>query len=137
MGTLTLNVTKSSDTTGGISFAVNIADADIGRLSQAYAASYFPQGVLVTAAIPAVPAIPAQPAVMSVDGKTVVTPAVAAVPGVDAVPAVYRAPTAAEVVTAIANGLAQGMLANTVSYERQKAASDAAAGVTPIAVAPV
>ena len=58
-------------------------DANAAYFIEAMAASYFPQGVLVTAAIPAVPAIPAQPAVMSVDGKTVVTPAVAAVPGVD------------------------------------------------------
>ena len=100
MGTLTLNVTKSTDTTGGISYTVDIADADLDRLSVAYAASYFPQGVTDT-------------------------------PG-----GTPRAPTSTEVVHAISDGLAKGMLANTHSFELQQATAKATASVTPIQVTP-
>ena len=105
MGTLTLTVKR--DDAEAIAYAVTLADNDIARLSVAYAAAYFPNGIEET------------PAVLNPDGSVLT-------------PVVMRAPTSTEVVTAIASGLANGMLANTLSYERQKAATDAAAGIAPI-----
>ena len=111
-------------------------DANAAYFIEAMAASYFPQGVLVTAAIPAVPAIPAQPAVMAQDGVTVLTPAVAAVPGVDAVPAVYRAPTTQEILDAAGHGVWQGEIANINSYLKAQAAAAAVAATALIPVTP-
>lgn len=51
--------------------------------------------------------------------------------------AVIRLPTSIEIVTAIANGLVDGMLANVISFERQRAVEAAQASVAPINASPV
>lgn len=87
-----------------------IPDAALGDLIEAYAASYFPTGVVVT------------PAVTAEDGTVT--------------PAVVRAPTPAEVLSAMGNGIKGGVLANVISYKKAKAAAAASATVTDIAVTP-
>jgi len=105
---------------------VLIADADINRITVGYAQLYFPNGVLV----PGTPAVPEVPAVMDEDGN-VVTPAV---PEIPAVPDSYRPPTGQEVFEAVANGLLQGVLANTINVEKANAAKQAQDDVPPIVV---
>lgn len=83
-----------------------IPDASLGDLIEAYAVTYFPGGVQVSAAT-------TRP-----DGTSV--------------PAVTRAPTPQEVLAAMGNGLKEGVLANVQSYKRAKAAAAAAAAVAPI-----
>lgn len=131
---------------------VLIADADIDRVTIAYAQLYFPNGVLVpgTPGVPGSPgqdAIPYQPAVpptLDADGN-VIDPgqpevlAQDAIPAVDEVPAVpdsYRPPTGQEVFDAIANGLLQGILANTINQEKATAAKEAQDAIPPIPVEP-
>lgn len=107
---------------------VLIADADIDRISVAYAQLYFPNGVPV----PEVPGTPEVPATFDADGNEL-TPAVPAVPGT---PASVRPPTGQEVFDAVANGLLQGILANTISVEKSNAAKDAQDAIPPIPVEP-
>ena len=102
MGTLTLNVAKSTDAIGGITYKVALADGDIDRIAAAYGAIYFPEGMPDTSTTP---------------------------PGV-------RAPTSDEIVTAIVQGLANGMMANVLSHERAVAAANATAAVQPISITP-
>lgn len=52
-------------------------------------------------------------------------------------PKTYRAPTSAEVVAAISQGLANGMMANVVSFEREQAAKAAAEAVTAPVLKPL
>ena len=143
MGSLTLSVARAG--APAISYAVTLADGDVDRLAAAYAKSYFPEGVLVSAAVAAVEgvaAVAAQPAVAAVltDDGTIITPeipaiaAVAAIAAQPAQPEVYRPPTGEEIVAAIAGGLVAGMLANVLSVERAAATAAAQAGVAPIAV---
>lgn len=131
---------------------VSLADADIDRITVAYAKIYFPNGVLVpgtpgVAGQPGQDAIPHQPAVpptydadgnMTDPGQPEVqaqdaVPAVAEVPGV---PDSYRPPTGQEVFDAVANGLLEGLLANTINVERVEAAKVAQDSVPPIVVTP-
>jgi len=120
---------------------VLIADADIDRITVAYAQLYFPNGVVEQEYVPGVPEVPAIPpvdAVLDEEGN-VITPAVPGVPGVPAVPAVpevRRPPTGQEVFDAVANGLLQGILANTINQEKSTAAKDAQDKVPPIPVEP-
>ena len=48
-----------------------------------------------------------------------------------------RAPTSIEVVAAIANGLAQGMMANVMSFERSEAAKAAVEAIQTIEAKPI
>lgn len=107
---------------------VLIADADIDRISVAYAQLYFPNGIPV----PEVPGTPEVPATYDEEGNEL-TPAVPAVPGT---PASVRPPTGQEVFDAVANGLLQGILANTISVEKSNAAKEAQDHVPPIPVEP-
>ena len=104
-----------------------IADADIPRLVRCYAASYFPQGVEVSPAVPEVPAV----AEVRDDQGNVVTPAVAAIPSVAAV---YREPNGTEVAAALVKGLVSGIMANVMSFEHQEAVAAATATVKPMDV---
>jgi len=107
---------------------VLIADADIDRITVAYAQLYFPNGVPV----PEVPGTPEVPATYDEEGNEL-TPAAPAVPGT---PASVRPPTGQEVFDAVANGLLQGILANTISVEKSNAAKEAQDHVPPIPVEP-
>lgn len=87
---------------------VLIADADIDRISVAYAQLYFPNGVQEGGDPTADPPIPAS----------------------------VRPPTGQEVFDAVANGLLQGILANTISVEKSNAAKEAQDDIPPIPVEP-
>jgi len=137
---------------------VLIADKDIDRISVAYAQLYFPNGVPVpgTPGVPGSPeipevqaqdAIPAVPPTYDEDGNMTDpgSPEVPAVPyqpyapAVEEIPAVpdsVRPPTGQEVFDAVANGLLQGILANTINQEKATAAKDAQDAVPPIPVEP-
>ena len=137
---------------------VLIADKDIDRISVAYAQLYFPNGVPVpgTPGVPGSPEIPevqAQDAIPAVpptyddegnmtDPGSPEVPAVPYqpyVPAVEEIPAVpdsNRPPTGQEVFDAVANGLLQGILANTINQEKATAAKDAQDHVPPIPVEP-
>jgi len=88
----------------------SIPDAALGDLVAAYAATYFPNGVVVT------------PAGTSQDGTVT--------------PAVVRAPTAAEILGAMGNGLKDGILANVTSWKKAQAAAAATAAIAPITASP-
>lgn len=90
-----------------------IPDAALGDLVSAYAATYFPNGVQVS---------PAVPEVRDAAG-TVTTPAK---------PAASRAPTSKEVLDAMGDGLKSGILANVISWKRSQAAIAATSAVTDI-----
>lgn len=98
----------------------------------------FPVGVLVpgTPGIPAIPEIPAVEEVLDEEGNVITpaSPGVPGVPGVPEIPAVFRAPTGEEVFDAIANGLLNGILNNTVSFEKEQAFNVATANVAPITI---
>lgn len=113
---------------------VLIADADIDRISVAYAQLYFPNGVPVPE-VPGTPEVPEIPATYDEEGNEL-TPAVPAVPAVPGTPASVRPPTGQEVFDAVANGLLQGILANTISVEKSNAAKEAQDHVPPIPVEP-
>lgn len=140
MGYFEISSKRDSDPTA-LSSRVLIADKDIDRITVAYAHLYFPNGVLVSEAVPGVPEVPAIPAtdeVLDEEGN-VITPANPGSPGVPAAPAqpaVYRPPTGQEVFDAVANGLLQGILANTINQEKATAAKDAQDHVPPIPVEP-
>lgn len=120
---------------------VLIADADIDRITIAYAQLYFPNGVLEQEFVPGTPEVPAVPptdAVLDEEGN-VVTPAnpgSPAIPAVPEIPEVRRPPTGQEVFDAVANGLLQGILANTINVEKTNAAQKAQDEVPPIPVEP-
>jgi len=84
---------------------------------------------------------PGQPEVLAQDAVPE-TPEVLAqdeipgVPGIPAVPDSVRPPTGQEVFDAVANGLLQGILANTINQEKATAAKDAQDNVPPIPVEP-
>lgn len=140
MGYFEISSKRDSDPTA-LSSRVLIADKDIDRITVAYAHLYFPNGVLVSEAVPGTPevaAIPATDEVLDEEGN-VITPANPGSPGVPAVPAqpeVRRPPTGQEVFDAVANGLLQGILANTINQEKATAAKDAQDHVPPIPVEP-
>lgn len=117
---------------------VTISDEDINRITIAYGGLYFPNGVEVpgTPEVPGVPEVPAVPATYDEEGNllTEEIPAIPAVPGVPAGPTTYRAPTGQEIFNALANGLLQGILNNTVSYEKTEASRTAQNSVTPIEI---
>lgn len=131
---------------------VLIADADIDRISVAYAQLYFPNGVPVpeVPGTPEVPEVQAQDAIPAVpptyddlgnmiDPGSPEVPAVPYqpyVPAVPGTPASVRPPTGQEVFDAVANGLLQGILANTISVEKSNAAKEAQDHVPPIPVEP-
>ena len=136
-----------------LSSRVLIADKDIDRISVAYAQLYFPNGVLVSEAVPGVPEVPAVPPTDAIpevpptydeDGNMIdpgspevpATPGSPGVPAVPAQPEVRRPPTGQEVFDAVANGLLQGILANTINQEKATAAKDAQDAVPPIPVEP-
>ena len=96
------------DGVSGLRKAVLIADKDIDRITVAYAHFYFPDGVQEGGDPTAGPPIPP----------------------------VVRPPTGAEVFNAVADGLLQGILANTLGQEKNFAAKEAADAVPPIPVAP-
>ena len=137
---------------------VLIADADIDRITVAYAQLYFPNGVPVPE-VPGIPGTPEIPEVQAQDAIPAVPPTyddegnmidpgspevpavpyqpyVPAVPEVPGIPASVRPPTGQEVFDAVANGLLQGILANTISVEKSNAAKDAQDHVPPIPVEP-
>ena len=122
-----------------LSSRVLIADADINRITVAYAQLYFPNGVLVSEAVPGTPEVPAITAtdeVLDEEGN-VITPASPGSPGIPAVPdqpEVRRPPTGQEVFDAVANGLLSGILANTINQEKANAAKTAQEEVPPINV---
>ncbi len=140
MGYFEISSKRDSDP-DALSSRVLIADKDIDRITVAYAHLYFPNGVLVSEAVPGTPEVPAIPPtdeVLDEEGN-VITPANPGSPGVPAVPAqpaVYRPPTGQEVFDAVANGLLQGILANTINQEKATAAKDAQDAVPPIPVEP-
>lgn len=128
MGYFALTVKR--DDVDPVEIRVAISDADNARFAAAYAASYFPNGVEVS---PAVAEVPEVPAVLDENGN-VVTPGTPAVP---AQAAVYRAPTGTEIIEKIAQGLAAGMMANVISFEKAQAAAAAVANIPEISVSPV
>lgn len=117
-----------------LSSRVTLADGDIDRITIAYASLYFPNGVVVPE-VPGVPGIPEIPATFDADGNEL-TPLIPAVPEVPGTPASVRPPTGQEVFDAVANGLLQGILANTISVEKTNAAKEAQDSVPPIVVEP-
>ena len=134
MGYFSIASKRDADATP-LESRVLIADADIDRITVAYAHLYFPNGVLVSEAIPGVPMVPEVPAVPDEEGNIVV-PAIPAIPAIPAQDAVYRPPTGQEVFDAVANGLLQGILSNTINQEKATAAKDAQDNVPPINVEP-
>lgn len=125
MGQFTIRSKRDQDTEA-LEAQVTISDDDINRVTIAYGGIYFPNGVEV----PGTPEVPAVPATYDEQGNEL-TPEVPAVP---AVPTSYRLPTGAEIFNALANGLLQGILNNTVSYEKEQAVKLAASNVAPIEV---
>ena len=136
-----------------LSSRVLIADKDIDRITVAYAHLYFPNGVLVSEAVPGTPEVPAVPPTDAIpevpptydeEGNMIdpgspevpATPGMPGVPAVPAKPAVYRPPTGQEVFDAVASGLLSGILANTINQEKATAAKDAQDAVPPIPVEP-
>lgn len=97
MGYFSISSKRDSDAEA-LTSTVTLADADIDRISVAYAQLYFPNGVQ--------------------EGDVV------------------RPPTGQEVFDAVANGLLQGILANTINQEKAAAAKDAQDGIPPIPVEP-
>ena len=91
-----------------LSSRVLIADSDIDRITIAYAQLYFPNGVQEGGDPTADPPIPPD----------------------------VRPPTGQEVFDAVANGLLQGILANTINVEKTNAAKQAQDDIPPIPVAP-
>ena len=157
MGTFSLSSKRDIDP-DALTATVQIADADIDRITIAYAQLYFPNGVTVpevpeipgTPEIPEVPAqdaIPAVPPTFDEDGNMIdpgspeipavaYQPGVPAVPGVPGIPASVRPPTGQEVFDALAKGLLEGILANTINVEKSNAAKQAQDNVPPIVVDP-
>jgi len=152
MGYFEISSKRDTDPTA-LSSRVLIADKDIDRITVAYAHLYFPNGVLVSEAVPGTPEVPAVPPTDAIpevpptydeDGNMIdpgspevpATPGTPGVPAVPAQPAVYRPPTGQEVFDAVANGLLQGILANTINQEKATAAKDAQDAVPPIPVEP-
>lgn len=116
-----------------------ISDADIDRITVAYAKLYFPDGIVVQEYVPAVPEVPAVPPtdeVLDEEGNvvTLANPGFPGVPAVPEVPEVRRPPTGQEVFDAVANGLLNGILANVISVEKTEAAKAAQDNVPPIVV---
>lgn len=97
MGAFTISSKRDADAEA-LTSTVALADADINRITVAYAGIYFPNGVTEGDAI--------------------------------------RPPTGQEVFDAVANGLLQGIIANTINQEKAVAAKDAQDAVTPINVTP-
>lgn len=92
-----------------LSARVTIADADIDRITAAYAEIYFPNGVEVSPGDPtADPPIPPD----------------------------VRPPTGQEVFNAVTTGVIQSLVANTLGVEKSDAARVAQDAVPPIPVAP-
>lgn len=157
MGTFSLSSKRDIDA-DALTATVQIADADIDRITIAYAQLYFPNGVPVpevpeipgTPEIPEVPArdaVPAVPPTFDADGNmtdpgspeipaVAYQPGVPAVPGVPGIPASVRPPTGQEVFDALAKGLLDGILANTINVEKANAAKQAQENVPPIVVDP-
>ena len=133
MGFFAISSKRDSDA-APLESRVLIADKDIDRISVAYAQLYFPNGVLVPGT-PGVPGVPATDEVLDEEGN-VITPANPGSPEVPAVPDSNRPPTGQEVFDAVANGLLQGILANTINQEKATAAKDAQDAVPPIPVEP-
>lgn len=149
MGQFTLKSKRTVDSKA-LEATVNISDEDINRITVAYAKLYFPNGVLVPGTpgvpevpeVPEIPEVPATEAVLDEEGNVLVpanpgspaVPAVPGVPGVEAIPDSYREPTGQEVFDAIAGGLLQGIINNTVSQERTEAARTAQDSVASISV---
>lgn len=102
MGTFSISAQKTTSATPK-TFSVVTSDANIDAVAVAYAASYFPLGVLVTPA--------------SADGKTA---------------AVYRAPTTQEVFDAAGAGIWAGVLANANAHRRRMLMETAMKGVVDI-----
>ena len=141
MGQFTIKSKRNVDSKA-LEASVTISDDDINRITLAYAKIYFPNGVEV----PGTPEIPGTPAIAEVlpteevldeEGNVLVpanpgSPAIPAVPAVPAVPSTYREPTGQEIFDAIANGLLNGILNNTVAQERSEAAKSAQESVAPI-----
>ncbi len=152
MGYFEISSKRDSDA-APLESRVTIADKDIDRISVAYAQLYFPNGVLVSEAVPGTPEVPAVPPTDAIpevpptydeEGNMIdpgspevpATPGTPGVPAVPAQPAVYRPPTGQEVFDAVANGLLSGILANTINQEKATAAKDAQDAVPPIPVEP-
>lgn len=92
-----------------LSSRVTIADADIDRITVAYAQIYFPNGIEVSPGDPtADPPIPPE----------------------------VRPPTGQEVFDAVARGLLASIVANTIGTEKSNAARQAESQIPPIPVAP-
>ena len=125
MGQFTIKSKRDIDD-AALESSVAIADNDINRITVAYAKLYFPNGVEV----PGTPEVPAVPATYDEEGNVLTQE----VPAVPATPSTYRAPTGTEVFNAIATGLLQGILNNTVSQEKVEAAKSAQETVTPIVI---
>lgn len=130
---------ERDDALPGLRQDAQIATADIDRVATAYAKLYFPQGIVEQEFVPGVPEVPAIPPteeVLDAEGN-VVTPATPGVPGVPAVPEmpeVRRPPTGQEVFEAMATGLLNGILSNTVNVEKTEAAQNAQSNVPDIPV---
>jgi len=157
VGYFEISSKRDTDPTA-LSSRVLIADKDIDRITVAYAQLYFPNGVPVpgTPGVPGSPeipevqaqdAIPAVPPTYDEDGNMTdpgspevpavpYQPYVPAVEEVPAVPDSNRPPTGQEVFDAVANGLLQGILANTINQEKATAAKDAQDQIPPIPVEP-
>jgi hypothetical protein len=107
MGYFSIASKRDSDPTP-LESRVLIADKDIDRITVAYAQLYFPNGVQEGGDPTADPPIPPD----------------------------VRPPTGQEVFDAVANGLLQGILANTINQEKANAAKHAQDDVPPIPVEP-
>lgn len=107
MGFFAISSKRDSDAVA-LESRVLIADKDIDRITIAYAQLYFPNGVQEGGDPTADPPIPPD----------------------------VRPPTGQEVFDAVANGLLQGILANTINQEKATAAKDAQDQIPPIPVEP-
>ena len=96
MGYLSISSKRDSDA-NVLESRVTISDADIDRITKAYAGIYFPNGI-------------------------------------EDAPGMSRQPTGQEVFDAVANGLLDGILANTVNAEKAEAIAKAHHDIAPISV---
>lgn len=108
MGYFEMSSKRDKDT-APLSARAQIADADIDRITAAYAEIYFPNGVEISPGDPTTdPPIPPD----------------------------VRPPTGQEVFDAVTTGVIQSLVANTLGTEKSDAARVAQDAIPPIPVAP-